>query len=203
MAVYRFRVALEDNEDIYRDIEIKSTQTYEDLHVSILQAINFDNKHNASFFISDDYWRKGQEIALQHEKENEAGKKLMSKCKIAVFIDDPHQKILYVYDPATQWVFQLELLKILEDSKGEYPKCVKSIGIAPKQYKTTTPAVADDEVEGEILSDEKEPAFVTEEGYDVPDEAEDLLTEGDEGELTEGEEDFGASPAEDEHTEEL
>lgn len=199
MAVYRFRVSVEDNGDIYRDIEIKSIQTYEQLHVSILQAVNFDDKHNASFFISDDYWRKGQEITLRNE--NEADKKLMSKCKVAAFIDDPHQKILYVYDFTAQWVFQLELLKILEDSNGEYPKCVKTIGIAPKQYKTNTlPAVED---ETDVLPDEKEPLFTAEEAYEVSGENDDHLTEDDEVELTENEDEFGTQQADNEQADEL
>ena len=43
MAIYRFKIAFEDNEDIYREIEIKSTQTFEDFHNVIVQSINFDN----------------------------------------------------------------------------------------------------------------------------------------------------------------
>jgi len=58
MSVYRFKVTFEDNDEIYREIEIKSVQTFEDFHFVILQSIGFDTIHNASFFISDDYWRK-------------------------------------------------------------------------------------------------------------------------------------------------
>ncbi len=65
MSVYRFRVSFEDNEEIYREIEIKSLQNFEDFHTIILSSIGFDNKHQASFFISDDYWRKGDEITLK------------------------------------------------------------------------------------------------------------------------------------------
>ncbi|MBL7888018.1 MAG: hypothetical protein JNL24_00605, partial [Bacteroidia bacterium] len=65
MAVYRFRVTFEDNEEVYREIEIKSTQNFEDFHNVIVQSIGFDNLHDASFYISDDYFRKGDEITLR------------------------------------------------------------------------------------------------------------------------------------------
>src|SRR4051812_45953573 len=106
MAVYRFRVTFEDNEEIYREIEIKSTQNFEDFHNIIVQTIGFDNLHDASFYISDDYWRKGDEIGLRPLNEEEIEKrkrrdlpirKQMNKCKMASLIDDPHQKFVYVY----------------------------------------------------------------------------------------------------------
>lgn len=186
MAVYRFRVTFEDNEEVYREIEIKSSQTYEDFHNCILQSINFDNTHNASFFISDDMWRKGEEITLRPSETNETNRKdtetavrQMSKCKMAALIDDPHQKFVYVYDPITGWTFTVELVKILSDNdKIKYPVCTKSIGEAPKQYKkaTDTPVVVeDDEFDDEPASDNE--AYVNAENDD---EISDL--EGEEGE---------------------
>lgn len=51
MAIYRFRVGFEDYDDIYRDIEIKSSQTFKDFHTAIQVAIGFDGKHAASFLL--------------------------------------------------------------------------------------------------------------------------------------------------------
>ena len=132
MAVYRFRVTFEDYEDVSREIEVLGKQTYEDLHLAIQQAIGFDNSKDASFFMSDDYWRKGQEIALKvnnddddddYPKKKKTIKK-MSECRVSQFIDDPHQRILYVFDPQARWTLMLELMKILEDDpKVSYPRC--------------------------------------------------------------------------------
>lgn len=137
MAVYRLKIYLEDNEDIYREIEIKSGQTFEDLHHIIQEAYKFDKKHAASFFVSDDYWRKGDEITLR-EEDLDADTKLMSKVKMAKCIENPRQRFIYVFDPQAQWTFCLELMKILnEDPKINYPVIIKSLGNPPKQYKTT------------------------------------------------------------------
>src|SRR5688572_26346229 len=145
MAVYRFKVYLEDNEDVFRDIDIKASQNFEQFHTIIQEAFKFDAKHSASFFVSDDYWRKGQEITLRKEDlpldEEEIRlkvdpKKLMSDIKIAKYIEQPHQRFVYVFDPNVQWTFFMEMIKIVEENpKLNYPTIVKSIGNAPKQYK--------------------------------------------------------------------
>ncbi|MFO0320850.1 MAG: IS1096 element passenger TnpR family protein [Bacteroidota bacterium] len=150
MAVYKFKIFLEDNEDIYREIEILSGQTFEDFHHIIQDSVGFDRKHAASFFVSDDYWRKEQEITLRKEdleldqeeiKKNVAPKKLMLSTKIAKYIDNPRQRFLYVFDPNVKWTFCIELMKILEEkAKVKYPICSKTIGTSPKQYKQTAMA---------------------------------------------------------------
>ena len=167
MSVYRFRVSFEDNEEVYREIEIKSSQTFEDFHFIILQSIKFDNIHNASFFISDDYWRMGDEITMKpaDEEENKrrkreglTPKKQMSKCKMASLIDDPHQKFVYVYDPNVSWTLLVELIKILpDDVKVKYPRIAKTIDDAPPQYikNTNVPVAEEEDFEDEILDDEE------------------------------------------------
>jgi hypothetical protein len=188
MAVYRFKVTYEDNEEVYREIEIKSSQNFEDFHNIIVQSIGFDNQHNASFYISDDYWRKGDEITLrpldedeieQRKRKNLAPKKQMNKCKVASVIDDPHQKFVYVYDLKTGWSFLVELMKIVpDDPKASYPKCAKSVGEAPKQYKTNAlaPVVEEEEF------DDEEPHTDDEAYSHAHSEDETALLEGEEGE---------------------
>jgi len=173
--VYRFKVTFEDNEDVYREIEIKSAQNFEDFHNIIIQSIGFDNQHDASFFISDDYWRKGEEIRLKAAE----GLRQMNKCKMALLIDDPHQKFVYIYDPKAHWTFLVELLKIVpDDVKAAYPKIAKTVGEAPKQHisNNAVPSVEDEEF------DEDEP-HNDDEAYTLAhSEDETALLEGEEGE---------------------
>jgi hypothetical protein len=66
-----------------------------------------------------------------------SGASPMSKVRISDFIDDPHQRFLYVYQSDEGWVFLTELVNISTDAPkaGEnYPRMVKSVGEAPKQY---------------------------------------------------------------------
>lgn len=137
MAAYKFKVSFEDYEDIYRVIEIKPTQTFLDLHKAILESIKFDDKQMASFYMSNDSWKKGQEITLEDMSESEDNPTpIMAKAKLNQYIVDPHQKILYVYDFIECWTMLIELTGIIKEDnpKITYPHCSKSVGLAPKQY---------------------------------------------------------------------
>ncbi len=134
MAIYKFRVALEDNEDVYRDIEIKATQSFEDLFHCILDAVKFDRVHAGSFFVSDDFWRKNDEITLR-KADLETGVVLMANSKMVNFVNDPHQRFILVYDETVAWTFLIELQKIIkEEGNLIYPCVVKSVGKEPRQY---------------------------------------------------------------------
>lgn len=143
MAIYKFRVSFEDYDDITRDIEIKSNQTFADFHKALHQAIAFDGNASASFYMSNDYWHKGKEITYFEKDLKTDAISLMEKASLKNFIVDPHQKIYYIFNFEKPWTFHIELIKIVinEDAKINYPLCVKSVGEAPKQF-GNTPIVA-------------------------------------------------------------
>ena len=142
MAVYRFRITFENYEEVYREIEIKSDQTFEDLHFAIQSSIGFDAKEPASFYMSNDNWIKGQEISLQERPpRNNVKNILMQNATLVNWIEDPHQKIYYESDYNSDWTFFVELVKILPDAglAAHYPACIKTYGDAPKQRGITIP----------------------------------------------------------------
>jgi hypothetical protein len=136
--VYRFKVMFEDHDDVVRDIEITNLQTFEDFHNIIQSSIGFDASKPASFFICTDHWIKEQEIVLEAKKDGNGNDlPLMKDSLIKNHINDPHQKMIYIFDYEANWSFFIELSKIIPaaDEKRMYPVCVKSVGDAPKQYK--------------------------------------------------------------------
>ncbi|MFY8003516.1 MAG: IS1096 element passenger TnpR family protein, partial [Chitinophagaceae bacterium] len=99
MAILKFRVYLEEDDAVYRDVAIKHKQTFLDLHYAILQAYEFDNKHQATFFRSNDFWQRGREISLAvYDKNYETTPLLMAETFIGKEIYDTNQKFVYVYD---------------------------------------------------------------------------------------------------------
>ena len=139
MAIFKFRVYWEDDDSVYRDVVIKPLQTFFDLHKVILKCFEFDNKHNATFFRSNDKWQRGKEITLEkYEKKYEVEPLLMNKVTIGSQIRDPNQKFIYVYDFHKNWTFMVELINVNkeEDNKLAYPSCTRSEGIGPSQYGT-------------------------------------------------------------------
>lgn len=140
MAVYRFKVSFEDYDDTYRVIEIKSSQTFLDFHKAILDSIGFDQKQMASFYMSNDTWKKEQEITLEDMSDDDDETSIpiptMKDSRLSMFINDPHQKIVYVYDFMAMWTLLIELtgIEMKEKTGVKYPVMTKSVGLAPKQY---------------------------------------------------------------------
>jgi len=140
MAVYKFKITFEEYDDIYRVIEIKSSQTFFEFHKAILDAIGFDQKQLASFYMSNDSWKKEQEICLEDMSDPDDEESIplptMKESRLSMFINDPHQKIIYVYDFMEMWTMHLELvgIEMKEKAGTKYPVCTKSVGLAPKQY---------------------------------------------------------------------
>jgi hypothetical protein len=139
MAVLKFRVYLEEDDAVYRDIAIKHTQHFLDLHFIILKAYEFDNKHQATFYRSNDAWQRGREISLMvYDKTYVVPPLLMADTTIGSEIKDPNQKFIYVYDFNKNWVFLIALIQIIkeENPKLVYPLVTRVEGIGPQQYGT-------------------------------------------------------------------
>ncbi|WEK33437.1 MAG: hypothetical protein P0Y53_13175 [Candidatus Pseudobacter hemicellulosilyticus] len=139
MAVLKFRVYFEEDDSIYRDVVIKHTQTFFQLHQVILKSYEFDSKHPATFFRSNDNWQKGREISLaKYDRPYKVDPLLMEETIIGSEIRNPNQKFIYHYDFVKGWSFLIELINVSkeESSKLEYPAVSKTEGIAPSQYGT-------------------------------------------------------------------
>lgn len=135
MAIYRFKVSFEDFDEVVREIDIKSTQTFEDLHKAIHRSTGYSPEKSSSFYVSTDNWIKGDEIAyLPSQRKIDNGVALMENSKLNRFIEDPHQKFYYIYNFDRPFDFHVELIKIILDTDPniEYPYLVKSTGEAPK-----------------------------------------------------------------------
>jgi hypothetical protein len=171
MAILRFRIYFEEDESVYRDVAIRHTQTFSDLHEAILRAYEFDNKHKATFYRSNDHWQRGREISLEkYDKEYHAPPLMMTDTTIGSEIRDPNQKFIYQYDFNKNWTFLVELINVSkeENPKLSYPSTVRTEGIAPSQYGTKG-------LLGEKFAD-------VEEKYDLSQGAEGFGEEGEEGE---------------------
>ena len=134
MAILKFRVYFEEDDSIYRDVAIRHTQSFTDLHGIILKAYEFDSKHQATFYRSNDTWQRGREISLEkYDRNYKVPPLLMKDTTIGSEIRDPNQKFVYVYDFAKNWSFLVELINVSkeESSKLEYTGVVRKEGIGP------------------------------------------------------------------------
>lgn len=139
MAILKFRIYFEDDDSVYRDVALRHTQTFFELHEAILKAYEFDNKHKATFFRSNDHWQRGREISIEvYEKEYKAPPLIMKDTTIGTEIKIPNQKFIYNYDFNKNWNFLVELINVSkeENPKLIYPAIIRTEGIAPSQYGT-------------------------------------------------------------------
>jgi hypothetical protein len=137
MPLLRFRVYWEEDDQVYRDIELRTGQTFLEFHKVILQAYEFDDKHQASFFDSNERWDRGMEISSEVlVNKKDAPALSMMKTPVSALVVKPDHKFVYEYDRAKKWLFQVELIGITneENPKKTYPLVFRKEGIGPSQY---------------------------------------------------------------------
>ncbi|OBQ56493.1 hypothetical protein JJL45_13280 [Tamlana sp. s12] len=133
--IYRFRVILDNDttdEDVFRDLEIRDSDTLEDLHNIITQSFGFDGTEMASFYVSNDIWEQGEEISL-FDLSEEATARLMHETSLDGLLDENQTKLIYVYDFLSMWTFFVELAEIVEETEGhDYPNLMYVQGQVPE-----------------------------------------------------------------------
>lgn len=130
--LYRFRIILDAEEDVFRDIEIMADNTLEDLHNTILQSFGFDGNEMASFYISDDDWNQGEEISQFDVTEGTGSVRLMNETTLDDVVSEDQTKLIYVYDFLSMWTFLVELAEIAEpDPQMDYPNLLFVHGQLP------------------------------------------------------------------------
>ena len=130
--VYKFRVILDAEEDVFRDIAIPEDDTLEDLHNAIVNAFGFDGMEIASFYTCDDEWVQEDEIPLFDTGDIPGEQRTMADYSLNAILDEDNTKIIYVYDFLNMWTFFVELAAIDEMESGvTYPDLLFSHGLMP------------------------------------------------------------------------
>ena len=132
--IYRFRVILDNDtdDDIFRDIEIRETDSLEDLHNTITQSFGFDGLEMASFYISNDTWEQGEEISMFDVSEGPNAVRVMGETTLNDVVHEAQTKLIYVYDFLSMWTFFVELAEIVDEADGtDYPNLMYVHGQIP------------------------------------------------------------------------
>lgn len=141
MDVFKLRIETDENPGFILDIEIRSDQTFKDLHDFIVKTLKFNGNELASFYVADENWEKYEEITLldmsgdvdHHEYDGEDEDShtifLMSSTPISKFITETYQNLIYEYDFLQLHTFMIECLEIKQaDNRVNYPKLVQQKG---------------------------------------------------------------------------
>ncbi len=130
--IYRFRVILDTEEDVFRDLEIDQNETLEVFHNCITQAFGFDGSEMASFYISNEQWEQGEEISLFDMSDGNSEVRLMNETSLDTVTHEKQTRMIYVYDFLSMWTFMVELAEVAMPEPGrEYPNLMFAHGDLP------------------------------------------------------------------------
>lgn len=130
--IYKVRIILDAEEDIFRDLELEQDASLEEFHNAITQSFGFLGNEMASFYTCDEEWNQDEEISLFGMGENEAEVRLMSETTLETVMTEESPKMLYIYDFLSMWTFFVELADVVEKQDGQtYPNLLFSFGELP------------------------------------------------------------------------
>lgn len=130
--IYRIRVALDAEEEIFRDINIKASQTLWHLHTGIKNAFNLSGEEFASFCYVDKDMNQIKEIPVEDPTDDQSGLSMADIDVKEAFSEEEKAQLIYIYDFLNMWHFFLEVVEIQNKPPAlNYPLTVNSKGKIP------------------------------------------------------------------------
>jgi len=132
-----FRASLRGR--LYRDIELPSSGSLEDLAAAIVSAFGFDFDHAFGFYsnLKGDYYRSEERYELFADLGEEAGEGARSvrRTRLGTAFPEVGKKMLFLFDYGDEWLFTVGLIGLgRRETKAAYSRVVKQAGEAPPQY---------------------------------------------------------------------
>jgi hypothetical protein len=116
---------------IMREVLVRNTITFEKLHTIIQTTMGWDNAHLYEFM------KGNQRVVTSLKEEMPApGVQLysMRSTQVAMFLNEPKNKALYMYDFGDDWAHDLTVAKVLpDDPKVVHPVCLKAARACPPE----------------------------------------------------------------------
>lgn len=137
MKIFRFRILIDHAHNVFRDIEIQASGTFQELHESILQSFAFSGQEMSSFYLSNDEWDKGAEIAqMDFSEPGQEPVRMMADTILEEVLESEGSKLLYLYDFLRMWIWYVELVEVRESAEDptQLPRVVLSVGDAPSEF---------------------------------------------------------------------
>ncbi|MBK5721934.1 hypothetical protein JGH11_13725 [Dysgonomonas sp. Marseille-P4677] len=160
--IFRFLLLSDEVEGFKREIQIDADATFLALHKAILKSVDYKEGEMTSFFICSDDWEKEREITLvEMDTSSEEDSYTMEASLLNDFLEDEHQKLMYVFDYMTERAFFMELREIITGKNLDEAICSRSVGSPPEQF------VSFDIVSSSTSSLDTGESFYGDEGYDM------------------------------------
>ena len=138
-----FRASLRGR--LYRDLELPSGGSLEDLAAAIVNAFGFDFDHAFGFYSSLGYRYHDAEERYElfaDLGQADEGVRGVRRTKLGTAFPEVGKKMLFLFDYGDGWRFKVELIGLgRKEPNAAYPRALKRVGEAPPQY----PGLEEDE----------------------------------------------------------
>lgn len=144
MKTYIFKISLFRSPKIIREIEVAGNVNLYKLADAIVGAYGFNFDHcfgffskitETRFFDSEKQYELFTDLIEEGEDIEPTGAGSVKKTKISDVWSVSGDKMLFLFDYGAEWLFVVELIGFgKKELKIKYPRVLKSIGRAPKQY---------------------------------------------------------------------
>jgi hypothetical protein len=144
--VFVFKVALADDNKIWRRIAVRSDQTLDHLHAEIYKAFDREEEHLYSFFFpppgTRTFSRAKSRRWPQYASPEACGGDMFSapqsnagKTKVSSLGLEPKQVFFYLFDWGDEWWHEIKVEAVdCPVEEGRYPRILESHGKSPPQY---------------------------------------------------------------------
>src|SRR5690554_842111 len=132
--IFMFLILSDEVDNFKREGKIDADATFLDLYKSILDCTGYSDKEMASFFLTDNKWRKKQEITLvEMDTDSDEDSFTMDECVLSDFLEDEKQKLMFVFEYLTERALYIELSEIIPGKNLKKAICTVSEGEPPVQ----------------------------------------------------------------------
>ncbi len=149
--IYKFLLLSDEVEDFSLEVKIDPESTFLQLNDAIIEALNYTKDQLTSFFVCEDNWEKKTEITLfEMDTSSDEDSWTMDSTRINEFVEDEHQRLLFVYDMMGDRALFMELRKIefgatvdkpVTKLKGTPPRQILSVEELDKKYPEAMPGM--------------------------------------------------------------
>ena len=129
-----FRASLRGR--LYRDLELPSGGSLEDLAAAIVNAFGFYGSLGHRYHDAEERYELFADLGQADE-----GVRGVRRTKLSAAFPAPGKKMLFLFDYGDEWRFKVELIGLGRKEKAVYPRVLKRVGEAPAQY----PGLEEDE----------------------------------------------------------
>lgn len=132
--IFVFEISSTEAPEFRRLIHINPDQTFEDFHQVLQRTSNFDHSQLASFFLTDDLWRKNIEITSLDSGKPTPKLISMRTTKLNDHLSKVGQRLIYMFDYFNDRFLFIELKELNMKADLKEPFVAYEKGQAPAQF---------------------------------------------------------------------